>query len=230
VFVFGNRAIVGSTNASQNSKNWLIEAAIETTDPSAVKACRDFVHELTGDRIGPRYAKKLQKLYVPPKFPGGKGPITPRFRPLWVIPLVHSDWDPIDDRHDSKAEPEAKRRLRSRKLFVLNKFHWEGDDPLFRTLKKGHQIIQAMQEGKSHRLYPPSRVIHWAKYQKLGKAQVIVYLEAPRTKPAWRTLELVRKELGPLEKKLIVKFAAQRIRNLEMVRALLQLWPSLSAD
>ena len=56
VFVLGNMAIVGSTNASQLSAGSLIEAAVETTDEAVVSSCKQFVLDNTGEYITLQYA------------------------------------------------------------------------------------------------------------------------------------------------------------------------------
>ena len=45
VFVFGNTAIIGSTNVSSSSETRLREAVVETTDPSVVASARKFIEE-----------------------------------------------------------------------------------------------------------------------------------------------------------------------------------------
>src|SRR5262249_4677419 len=145
------------TNVSERSQDWLMEAAIETTDPVVVQECRDFIQQLRGDPISALYAKKLMKLWKPPKSTGGTGILVPRFRSLWLVPLVRAEWDELAELQDRKVEPVAKKKLGNRKRFVLEKFLWEGDDHFTQNLKIGHHVIQAMKGAKDHRLYPPSR-------------------------------------------------------------------------
>lgn len=92
VFVFGKRAIIGSCNASKLSTDYYLEAAVETTDPSVVSQCRDFIQRLRGDQISPKYAKELCKIWNPPKFHLIRQPSIPRFHPLWVVPLIWDEW------------------------------------------------------------------------------------------------------------------------------------------
>lgn len=224
VFVFGRRAIVGSNNVSSNSKGYYLEAAIETTDPAVVRACRELVLSLRGDQIQKAYATELKKLWNPPKPAGLRRPDIPRFHPLWVVPLIQDDWDETDNKNDEKAEPMAKTKLKNKKKFQLEKFQWEGGS-LIADAKKGHQIIQAIEEGKERRFYPPSRIIHIKRYKKKGKPQAIYYLETPKVKPYKRSASTVTAALGKWDKKLVLKFAAQRINNPIMARILYQLWP-----
>jgi hypothetical protein len=232
VFVFGKRAIIGSNNASNLSKNYLMEAAVETTDEDTVAACKEFVNGLRGDQVLAKYAEKLCKIWNPPKIFGPKSSadLTPRFHPLWVVPLIREEWDEIDDKKDKEAEPVAKSKLKNRRRFKLEKFQWKGDDPLSKSIKKGHQIIQAIEEAATHHLYRPARVIYLKRYRKNGKPQMIVYVETPRAKPEWRSIETVRAALGPLKQKLVVKHAARKIRDPKMAHILFQLWPGQKLD
>lgn len=224
VFVFGRRAIIGSTNVSNNSKDVYLEAAVETTDPNVVAASREFVLSLRGDQIQKAYAKELMKLWNPPKRDGIRRPDIPRFHPLWVVPLERDGWDEIDKKHNIKAEPVAKRKIKNKKNYQLEMFQWEGG-ALLAGAKKGHQIIQAIMEGTSNRYYPPSRIIYWKKYQKDGKPNAIYYLETPKIRPFKRTEETVHQALGKLKSKLVLKSAAQRIKSPVIARILYQLWP-----
>jgi hypothetical protein len=227
-FVFGNRAIIGSTNASNLSKTFLIEAAVETTEKEAVEACREFINGLTGDRVSPKYAKQLCKKWNPPKVFVPRTRLhdgVPRFHPLWVVPLVRQDWDKLTEQKDAEAEPVARKKLKNRRRFKLDKFQWDSDDRFLGSVKTGDQLLQAIEEGKSHWLHPISRVIHLKRYSNGGKKQLLVYLELPQIKPARRRLQTVRTALGALSPKLIIKRAARRVTDPKMAHALFQLWP-----
>ena len=69
-FAFDDTAVIGSTNASTNSSNTLIEAVLLTTDASAVKNARAFVRSLGGDLVGEAELKRLARMWKPPRFPG----------------------------------------------------------------------------------------------------------------------------------------------------------------
>ena len=71
-FVFGKTAVVGSANVSARSKNILIEAAIETTEPKTVRSCVQFVRDWCRKRITKRDVERLAPLYNPAGGRGGK--------------------------------------------------------------------------------------------------------------------------------------------------------------
>jgi hypothetical protein len=71
VFVLGRAAFIGSANASNRSKNQLVEAVIRTTDRLVIEASRQFVNDLRGQELTPEVLKRLNKIYRPPLIPGG---------------------------------------------------------------------------------------------------------------------------------------------------------------
>ena len=73
VFAFRDMAVVGSPNVSRFSATRLIETAIVTDTPRLISESRRFVESLRGDPIGPEFARKMKKLYRPPRNGGGGG-------------------------------------------------------------------------------------------------------------------------------------------------------------
>lgn len=66
VFAFDDIAFVGSTNASQNSANTLIEASLSTKSAKAIKSVRDFVSSLCTDLLDDDAIDWLETQYRPP--------------------------------------------------------------------------------------------------------------------------------------------------------------------
>jgi hypothetical protein len=147
-----------------------------------------------------------------------------------VVPLARSEWDELDNEKDRQAEPIAKKKLTSRRRFTLQKFRWCGEDRFLNSVKRGHQIIQAMEQESGHQLFPPSRVIYLKRYIKDGIPQLIVYLETPKVSPTWRSEKTVRTSLGQLEKKLVLKQTARRLKDARLAHAMFQLWPGGGAE
>jgi hypothetical protein len=79
VFVFGGTAFIGSSNASMKSSRFLIEAAVEISDPPVVDAARAFVRSLMVTELDDAALQALQVHYRPPpriKFPPRQAPFT----------------------------------------------------------------------------------------------------------------------------------------------------------
>ena len=61
VFVFDTRVVVGSANASHNSRDNLVETAIVTNNKEIVRAARGFVFSLRGEYVTPAYLKACKR-------------------------------------------------------------------------------------------------------------------------------------------------------------------------
>jgi PLD-like domain len=116
VFVIGNMAIIGSSNASERSANYLIEACVETSIPSIVTECRRFIRSLEGELVTPEYAKNKATIYRPPRLSGAKiarpnlgRRVVPTHSPLWVVPLNEIDWEDNDYAQEEIGKPKAKK-------------------------------------------------------------------------------------------------------------------------
>jgi hypothetical protein len=102
VFVVGRRVLVGSTNVSFTSANGLVEALLETNTQEPVRLCRDFVKSLLGEVVDEAHARRMQRLYRPPRFGKGNQKRTakhtrqPAHSPLWAIPMEHITVDDQD--------------------------------------------------------------------------------------------------------------------------------------
>jgi hypothetical protein len=71
VYVFDRTLIIGSPNVSATSKGSLLEAALETEAPQAVRQARAFVRSLMLSRVTPGVAKAAIKDWRPPTGGGG---------------------------------------------------------------------------------------------------------------------------------------------------------------
>ena len=67
-FAFDSIGFVGSSNASANSANRLIEANIAIADSKTLKGIRNFVQSLATDRLDDDALDWLEERYKPPKF------------------------------------------------------------------------------------------------------------------------------------------------------------------
>lgn len=225
VFVLGKRAIIGSANVSNRSASSLIEAAVETSDPSTVAQCRKFIEGLRGEHVDLLYAKKLAKFYKPPQIAGGQTTRKPQHAPLWAVPLARQDWDEEDNRAYEKGEPVAKKKLKDEARFELQSYCWKGAG-FRRPLRVGELILQATTEAdKRVMLSPVSRVIHIRRYAVEGTKRMVVFLRTPKVRR--KPLKEVKERIGEAWN-LLRKLGTPRVvRDKAMVHALLQLWPSL---
>jgi hypothetical protein len=225
VFVFGRRAVVGSRNASRNSEQALIEAAVETTDPEVVQSCRSFVDSLRGEHVDLDYARRLAKIYKPPKFAGNAASQTPRHSPLWAVPLVLQDWEAKDNEVFERNKPAAEKKLKDQKRFRLDSYIWTGGG--FRPpLQIGELILQVIKESPGRvMLTPVSRVILIRRYKTPKEERMMVFLRTPKVR---------RKKLADVKDCLVeTGKVLRRLKNPRLIKArqavhdILQLWSSL---
>src|SRR6185312_8114473 len=99
VYVLGDRAFIGSANASQSSAHRLLEAMVSTSDPATVRRAREFVERLCKEELSPASLLQLQKLYRPPPVKNllaGRARVARRVRartsPLRLSHLTLGDW------------------------------------------------------------------------------------------------------------------------------------------
>ncbi len=229
VFVAGGLAFVGSTNVSNHSANRLQEATLQTTNPNTVKQCREFVEGLAGEVVTPEYARRMKKLYKPPKIAGGgkvRTTTAPLHEPLWLVPLVRESWDEEAQRQEKLGLPKARKRFRSSKKFRIEQFHWSGQDFL-KKLGADDLLVQVMAERNGTTMVSPAaRVLHIQSYLQGRGHHAIVFLEVPKN-PLRKNIVKVIQRLGSRAKRDLGSLEDPKLlRDPSLVHSLLNLWPS----
>ena len=225
VFVLGNAAYIGSTNVSGRSASQLVEAIVRTTEPGAVRAARQFIHDLCLHELTPTVLKRLAKLYRPPLIPGGKRGKKnnkdtfrrPTLPPLRLVQLKLGEWSESDQSLHDAALPVAKKRRQHPRSYELDSFRWAGKC----ACQRGDVIIQVTNEGGGKVLVtPPGNVLH-LRTRFEGKRQVsFVYLERPSQRR--RTLKALAGSLGQGSLKRLSRGGI--IRDAAFSQALLNAW------
>jgi hypothetical protein len=223
VFVLGRVAYIGSANASSRSASHLVEAVIRTTDPSTVRAARQFVQQHCLHQLTPTILQRLSKLYRPPFVPGGK-PDTPRQamtseRPslprLFLAQLHLEDWSERDQALHDEAMSVAKKGRRT-PGFALESFRYTGKC----AFRRGDLIIQVTDEGQKGVLVtPPGNILHVRSRRDKNRSVSFIYLERPaqrrrHVKSLARAAECTQKQLR----------SNGVVRDSSLARALLNTW------
>jgi hypothetical protein len=225
VFVFGRRALVGSANASKHSEQGLIEAVVETTDAETVGSCKAFVDSLRGEHVDLDYARRLAKIYKPPKFAGKAASQTPRHAPLWAVPLILEEWEPEDNKVFESNKILAEKKLKDQKRFRLDSYLWTGAG-FRRPLQVGELILQVIKEApKRVMLTPASRVILIRRYDTKDGKRMMVFLRTPKIRR--KNLRDVKDKIGEAGKLLRRLKSPRLIKIRKSVHDILHLWPSL---
>jgi hypothetical protein len=187
VFLIGKTAIIGSMNASRHSKNFLMEAAMETEDKRVVSSCRKWIVGLGGERISLDHAKDKVALYPKIIFAKNrnrgfrkKNKPSPKHSPLWIVPLVSGVWDSKDDEVNKMGKPTAIKRLRSKRIYEPDSFRWL-QDSFSRRVGNKHFIMQVVEEDGKFLISPAARYLNQEKYKSInGQRRTMIFLEMPK--------------------------------------------------
>jgi hypothetical protein len=229
VYIFGNIAVVGSSNVSRHSENNLLEACIETTERKVVSNAKKFVRSLLGDKVGLEYAEKMIPFYRPPlnsrkrgiRIKGKKK--TPSHSDLWLVSLVQGGWQDVDYDQEEKGTPTAEKAMKNPRSSELEVFRWSGGKILERY-KVGQRVIQCTKTNDNKVLVsPPSRIVSVRRYTVKGKKRAIVYLEVPK-KYRRRQLASFLRSLGASAKKLGNPRRTKQLRDPDLIYTLGRLW------
>jgi len=222
VFVLGKTAYIGSANVSTRSASTLIEAGIRITEPSVIKAARQFVQKQCLHQLTPEVLKYLAKIYRPPivtgnnkgKRPPKAGSTRPELPPLRLAQLHREDWPELDQATHDEALVVAEKRRQHKTQYLLESFRHAGKCPY----KGKDAVIQATDEGGGKILLsPPGNVLHVRRMR--NKEVSFVYLERPDRKR--RQLKSVAKAVGSTQKRLR---KSGLVKDADLAESLFKIW------
>jgi hypothetical protein len=217
MFVFDDRAIVGSNNATMPSKFTLIEAAIETTESKVISECIDFVKAHCLTKITKKETAELGPLWIPTGGTGGGLSSGKRF--LWAVGLCRRKWDEKDTQEAKKARPLAEKLLGDPTKFRLEDFCWEGRE----NISDGDLLMQVMKEANNRvMLHAPGTVLRAQKYHVGRSDRMIVFLKVPKKNRVRRT-KLQNHLDSPSKKLKRLKHVCQ-LTNPKLVAQIFSFW------
>lgn len=178
LYIIDKKMFIGSCNASNNSRDFLIEAAILTEDKNIVKEGRKFISKLMGNEITPEQARALQAIYCPPQFLNKHSKKSKNNAvPIWIVNLVNEKWTDKTYKIDDNEFMIAERKIENSRYYRVENFLWEGDK-LIDNIKLNDKVIQIYEEKRNHKLIsPPYNVVHIKKFEDAGKMKALIYLE-----------------------------------------------------
>ncbi len=229
VFVFGKTAVIGSTNVSSTSEEHLLEAVVETSDRRTVSAATTFVRSLRGDVVTPQYAKRLERMYVPPRILGAGRPRSQQTMRgagqsvLWAVKLETGAWIDEDYVQQDAGEPLARKKLRNTRHYVVDDFVWTPAG-FGRKVRVGQRVLQIVEES-SKKVYAeaPYRVVRVQRYRVRNGSRVMVFVE--RKKRSRRVgLGRLLERLGPMGERLSRLKTSIELKDKALVYQLGQIW------
>lgn len=208
VYVLGDRAFVGSANASQSSAHRLLEAMVSTSDPTNVRRARQFVEGLCREELSPESLVRLQKLYRPPRMevtPARRGRnarrVRPRTSPLRLSQLILGDW-PEDEKdlHDGGFRTARSRREHGQDWEVQS-FRFSGRC----RIAPRDVVMQVIDNGAGNRfIEPPGKVLNVVRRKTRPGRVAYVYVEIRKIRRRPR-LETLARALGRGARKQLLR-------------------------
>lgn len=221
VFVIGQNAFVGSSNASSRSRAVLIEAILRSNDPIVAKAAKTFVRGLCLRPLTPGYLRKLDRIYRPPRIPGlstkrsaKDSARVPALGRTIVAQIDNSGYTPDEKKLLKSAIPAARKRRRHGAGYQLDDFIDYGH----RVWRSDDVVIQMNDFGGGDVLVAPPGNIVDQRSRKIGhKVARAIFVERPdRRRRSLRSLASIlgRGSMRKLKRDGVVK-------NQDFLRSLL---------
>lgn len=199
VFVLGNRAFVGSGNASRTSAEQLIEAMVSTSDRAIVAAARRFVRSLCLEALTPQSLEVLGRSYRPPVGSRTRRARTrtasrsvPATAPLRVVQLTRVELTDAEAALAREGLESAKAAREHGRGWEIQSYRLHG-----RCHESRHDlVIQVVHEGGGRRLVePPGKVVSVVRRRLNSRSVAVVHVEVPKAKRRAR-LELLARRIG----------------------------------
>lgn len=222
VFILGPHVIVGSSNVSAHSREVLVEAAVESTDPALRSEALTWLKSVAVAPVTPELAKMKQKLYVPPKWtaPSKSKRVTPTFSRLWIVNTHSSRCTDEEEQILDHHAKSVKRLLPDKERYEVESVRYSVRSRFAQKARLGDLAIQIHKEHETIKVYPPARVLQTRRY-KLGDIERIgVHLER-RTADKGRSLSAFQKVALAVDVR-VTKHSEREVRDSTVHQPLLQ--------
>ena len=188
VFVFDKYVLVGSSNVSMHSRDTLLEAAIETSNPKVRGKAITWIASLAQVAVTPALAAAKAKLYKPPEWGTptgatnrGSKPVAGKKLPvtdgrLWIVGTEATVWPKDEAPVLDKQAADAKRELKDPSHYWVDSIRLPGRTKLVRA-RRGDSVITIHDDGENASVWAPAAVIAARKYAVGKKRAVGLHLE-----------------------------------------------------
>ncbi len=235
VFAFSGAAFIGSSNASETSRDRLVEAGVWTTDKALVKHAWDFVEAHCAEEVDEAFLAELEAAYRPPAiYPmHGERDVSKRKgttakkqtrtqdeAAMHLLRLYPSTPDEAWERAAEAAEADGQKRVDTRLRAKMDSFSWKGAPSRF---KLGDLVLARLTDratGEDHVL-PWARVVAMRKVR--GKDDHAV---ATASFESWdeMTLAAFKRALPALMRDFLGSGGRSRTATSEERAAVLKVW------
>ena len=178
VYVFDDVVAVGSPNLSRHSEAVLHETLLVSREPAAVQNARAWFDELRAAPVTPDWLDHCLSVYKPQRMPAaGKARSAIEGR-VWLVGVREMEFP--EDEEDARVEGEEEAEAEVSVGYDTETLRFAGTSLFAREVKSGDVVIQVWKRGRSHRVFPHSRVLGVRRTDSRRGARVVyVYLEAP---------------------------------------------------
>lgn len=153
IYLLGDSAVVGSANASTQSRDRLDEAALLTRDPETIADVKAWFDVRCTQEVSPQFLEECAQAYRPPRGPiaatkrhGKKNDA--RVPSTWLLWNVDEDSDFTESEQETADadEARAKQRFGRRRGFERIPLAWAGKD-IALHLQPGDLLVCVYQSG-----------------------------------------------------------------------------------
>lgn len=198
--------ITSSANVSRHSQKVLDEAAILTTDPSAIRRAQEFIDRICTEPVRPEYLEKCKSIYRPPRLNGQRvgskeGQSRATHAKLWLVNLVESTVPESELERYEQGEAKAEKLVKEQGRSTTTSFHWSYKPKMAGELELGDWMIQIVTyKDKSVLVYAPGQLLVVDRYLRdpdRGKERWVFHLEVPKRGEtmAWKEFRRATKSL-----------------------------------
>jgi hypothetical protein len=233
VVVADKALISGSANVSKHSRDTLDEAAILTTDESAVRRAREFIERLCTEPVRPEYLKECKLLYRPPRFGGAKTGAKSKVQraahaKLWMVNLTEATLPEDEVERFEVGEVTARSLVKDNERSRVDSFHWSSKPRMAEELEIGDRIIQYMTwKDRSVTVQAPGQLLHVDHYVRnsaSGKERWVFHLEVPRRGESLSWADFRRAAKLLLNPQGIAAPRTRAVRDVAIADGLLSFW------
>lgn len=208
VYVLGDRAFIGSANASHSSAHRLLEAMVSTSDPATVRCAREFVERLCKEELSPESLLRLQKLYRPPRvevLPAERRRVARRVRartsPLHLSQLTLGHWPEEEAEFHDGGLHTARARREHNTGWEVQSFRISGRC----RIAPRDVVMQVIDDADGTKfIEPPGKVLNVARRKTRRGRVAYVYVELRKVRRRPR-LETLARSLGRGAKKRLLR-------------------------
>lgn len=177
VYLFGETAVVASSNLSTSSETRLDECGMLISDRRCVKRVKQWFRERLIDELRPEFLMRCAKVYRPPK--GGSILEGGSSKPVWLAAVEAGRFPENENAARIAGEKKARKRIAGN-ASALATVRWHGKDIFSQGAAREDRFIQIMDaKGDPPVVYPHGTILELRRTR--GRSTMYVYLELPDT-------------------------------------------------